>query len=122
MSFLGIDYGQKFCGIAWSPDGVTVLPLQIIKTEIFPDALIALIAEKKITTLVWGMPKNIDGEKNPLGKKIQLLGKKFSTENFFIDEKLTSRIARENTSSSSNRIDDLAAMEILKSHLNTQIF
>ena len=61
---LAIDYGAKFCGSAFSPDGVCALGLGVFAREGFENTVINMIQDKNIKTVVFGLPVSGDGSEN----------------------------------------------------------
>lgn len=96
---LGIDYGSKRIGLALTD------PLQIISSPYevwenkgqsnFCEKLSKLIEEKKINTIVIGLPKNMNGSTGFQAEEVKLffnnLIKEFKDLNFvYVDERLSS--------------------------------
>ena len=96
MKYLGIDYGKKRIGLAYSDDeGKIAFPLQTLPNnkEIF--SVIAKLAEGKgALGIVVGESRNASGEDNPLMGEVKkfavLLREHFSGEIFFEDESISS--------------------------------
>ena len=44
---LGLDYGTKFCGLAFSPDGICVFPLEVVKTIDISSRIKTILTTKK---------------------------------------------------------------------------
>lgn len=112
---LGIDYGQKYTGLAFSPDGIVVLPLKVIPTQQIFQEILAIIKEKNVKSLVVGLPLNKDGSLNPLCKEIKDVFNSFDLDLpvHYINERFSSQnIMIKN--SKKNRIDDLSAVKILE--------
>jgi RNase H-fold protein (predicted Holliday junction resolvase) len=114
---LSIDYGEKFCGIAWSPDAITSLPLQVVPTNTAKKIVQTLINQKKIQTLVLGLPTAPDGGENHICEMTRKFAQNFCSKKkqiIFVNERGSSQatLKRKN-----NRIDDQAALNILKYYL-----
>lgn len=96
-SFLGIDYGTKKTGFAYSI-GSFVFAWKTIPTVQIFDAIPKMIAEKNIIKIVIGMPYNIDGSISEHAKRVHIFAKKLAKntdrEIVFHDERLTSSEAR----------------------------
>ncbi len=121
---LAFDYGEKFCGLAWSPDGVVVFPLEIVETAKAREKILELYKAKKCQQLVIGLPISGDGTENNVCQKIR----NFATalrgtagfldiENIeFVNERNSSQetFFRGKSNQPKQRIDDLAAARILE--------
>ena len=75
MRILAIDHGTKRIGIAISDEMRTIAqPLEYIAAEPldkFFDRLAQIIAEKQISLIVVGVPRNMDGTYGPAAAKVQ---------------------------------------------------
>lgn len=116
---LALDYGEKYCGLAIAPDGVTVLPAAVVQTEKIDSALESLIIDYKVEILVLGLPLSSDGSENHICQQIQTfssqLRNRYKTLQIeLVNERYSTQavIAGENS-----RVDDLAAMQILEFYL-----
>ena len=110
---LAVDYGEKFCGLAWSLDGTVVLPIAVVKTAEAKPRITELCGNKNICTLVFGLPVTTDGRENHVCAQIRAFAQScahLATVDF-VDERGSSRgtIAKD----AAQRIDDLAAVNIL---------
>ena len=45
---LALDYGEKFCGLAWSPDGIMVFPLGVFARDQITGEMQKIIRDKRI--------------------------------------------------------------------------
>lgn len=111
---IGIDYGEKFSGISWTPDGIVVLPLEICPTETLKKRIKNISQEKNIKTLVFGLPVSSDGSENHICKAIRTFGTPFEAQNFkvfYVNERYSSQ---NSLSPENDRVDDLAAAQILE--------
>lgn len=135
MRYLGLDLGSKTLGLAISDLTNTIA--SVYKTIYFKDEdynflidpLKEIISENNITSLVLGLPKNMD---NSLGSRAnitlkfkELLEEKLNIEVLLEDERLTSVISN-NVLISANvsrkkrkkKVDKMAATIILQSFLD----
>jgi len=74
VRILGIDYGEKRCGLAISdPLGCTAQALPVAKV-LCADELVTTIAkivrEKSVDEIVLGLPKNMDNSLGPSAQKV----------------------------------------------------
>lgn len=116
MIWAAIDYGEKHCGIAYSPNGTNVFPLSIVPPEALETALVTIIEDKKITGFVVGLPLSTDGSDNPLCQEVRQLARRlkrqFDRPVEFVDERYSSKAV-----AGVGRVDDLAAGQILEYYL-----
>ncbi len=63
MPLLGIDYGTRRIGLAAEIAGIAV-PIGDLETEKAPDVLERIVAERKITGFVIGLPNHADGRES----------------------------------------------------------
>ena len=114
---LALDYGEKFCGLAWSPDGVVVFPLEVVATEKAREKILELYKTKKCQQLVIGLPISGDGSENKVCQKIRNFAGFLGIENIeFVNERNSSQetFFRGKSNQPKQRIDDLAAARILE--------
>lgn len=111
-SVIGIDYGTVKVGIAYAENGV-VFPHSICTPATFVSTVKSLSQEKKIDTIVFGVPRSLSGRPNPLEQQIRQLPEKHFSEFAvdFVDEKFSSKAVG---SSSAVARDDLAAAQIIE--------
>lgn len=120
-ALLGVDYGEKFCGLAVAPDGQTVLPAAVVETSKLSSALESLVVTHKPEVIVFGLPVSSDGTENHICDQIRALVKTL-TPKFkglrvaLINERFSSQKV---LSPDKSRIDDLAAMQILQFYLDS---
>jgi len=111
-----IDYGTKYCGIAYSPNGVNVLPVEVVEHDNLETVLGDLINEKGINQLVFGLPLSTNGHENELCEKVRQcarrLKRQFDLPIDYIDERFSSKSVV--TNDKKQRIDDMAAAQILE--------
>ncbi len=116
---LAVDYGEKFCGVAFSPDGILTVPIDVFATEKIYRKIRDLIDSKKIERLVFGLPISSDGTENEICAKVRALAKaceNLISEVYFEDERNSTQAVQD--FSSKDRVDDLAAAVILQFFLN----
>jgi putative Holliday junction resolvase len=130
---LAIDFGERRIGLAISdPLGITAQGLSTIdtrKTKDVLDYIQSIIKEKKVTKVVVGMPRNMDGSIGFKGKEVEkFIGKltrKTSVEVEAWDERLTSvqsqRSMREMGTKQKKKetVDRISATLILQSYLDS---
>ena len=113
---LAIDYGERYTGLAWSPDGITPLPLEVVETIMLAEKISHIIAQKKIQHLVWGLPVNQAGVETPLSALITKIAQELSSLPYtLVNERYSSQ---QTIASARERRDDLAAMNILEFYLD----
>ena len=135
MKFLGIDYGERRIGLSYGDDLGVATPLPAL-THPDPEtrwtALRALIAQRRITDLVLGLPLNMDdteGFKTAEVKKFAArLAAEFRLPIHFVDERLTSHEAESTIPKPKRRalrasglVDSRAATLILQDFLEQHI-
>jgi putative holliday junction resolvase len=136
MKSLGIDLGEARIGLALSDDlGMLAHPLETVVVKEVRDPLgrIAEVATReKISTIVLGMPRNMDGSYGPAAEKVRAFAEKLRArlpgcEVRFWDERLTSVAAQralhdagKNVKKSRAVIDQVAAQMILQGWLDSQ--
>lgn len=127
-TILGFDFGLKKIGIATGQTiTYTAKPLSIITAQNGipdPDVITKLFAEWQPVACVVGLPFNADGSASDLVPKAKKFGNRlnanFKVPVFFFDEHLSSHEARQVYNKKSKApIDDVAAMIILESWLQT---
>lgn len=123
--FLGLDYGDKFFGLAKFRESMDTFPYPwkegLINSN-FKKRLDTIIEEESIDCLVIGIPYSLNGESNLQSEKYLTLFKKevFSIPIFFQEESLSSKEAsifqkRKDYQKFSNH--SIAAMIILRDFL-----
>ena len=133
MKVIGIDYGEVRIGVSCSDDlGMFAHPLETIHVKkIDPiKRIIEIAEEKKIQTVVIGMPRNLEGSYGSAAKKVESFLKKIKTvlpevQVVEQDERFTTTVAQKKlqdtghtVKSSRQIIDEVAAVEILQSFLD----
>ncbi len=116
---LSVDYGTKFTGLAFSPDGMVILPLQVVRTSELDTVLSHVVPAREIQHLLFGLPLSVSGKENTLCLKIRKIAEsyaqKYGVEGHFVNEQYSSKAFENNTET---RIDDLAAAKILEFYLS----
>ena len=130
---LAIDYGARRIGVAVSdPLRLTAQSLPTIEAKglekVF-SGLEAIIADRKVTEIVVGMPLNLKGEKSAAAQKVekfvQNLKNRFDLPVHFWDERWTSIAAQrtilefgKSPSRHKKKVDQISALLILQSFLD----
>lgn len=132
---LGIDHGDARIGIAATDDfGILAHPVETIdraKTE--PLARISeLVSQRKIKTLVLGLPVRMDGSEGTSAEKVRAFAEKLRQQLpdlplILVDETLTTstaagklREAGRNAKQQKSIIDQAAAVEILNAWMGEE--
>lgn len=130
---LAIDYGRKRIGLAISdPLGITAQSLPTLKVTQTPDVFSEienLVKEKDVSTIVLGLPKNMNGTLGEEGKRVMEFGEKLSRrieiKVEFWDERLSSveshRALREEKRKIKQKkelVDRISASLILQGYLD----
>jgi putative Holliday junction resolvase len=133
MRRLGIDLGASRIGIAISDElGMLAHPVETIPNDSgFLSKLQKMVIEKGITTIVMGIPRNMDGSYGPAAEKAKLFLSQLKTEFPGVqlipwDERLTTMEAQRllhaagrDVKKSRPVIDQVAAQVILQSYLDS---
>lgn len=131
---LGIDLGDARVGVASSDDlGMLAHPLETIQVKSggVMKRILELAAEKKASTIVVGMPRNMDGTFGPAAEKAREFIEKLKTEASCRvvpwDERLTTVSAQRSLHEAGRKsrehrivIDQVAAQILLQSWLDSQ--
>ncbi|WP_296126521.1 Holliday junction resolvase RuvX [uncultured Anaerococcus sp.] len=130
---MGLDVGDKTIGIALSdPMFITSQPFETIKrkkAKFDIDRIEEIINEKDVSTLIVGLPKNMNNTIGPQAMKVMsfvdLIKKRIDIEIIYQDERMTTleseavlidmSVRRENRK---EHIDKIAASFILQSYLD----
>jgi len=134
MKYLGIDYGESKVGIAVGDDeSHMALPYQIIKNpggeKLFAE-LADLVKAESIETIVVGLPINTIGQSSAQTEKVKKfseeLKEKIAVEVVLHDERFSSKEAHKLGAGSrefrsDKRDDDVAAMIMLQSYLDSNL-
>lgn len=115
---LAVDYGEKFCGFAFSPDGICVFPLSIVATKNLEKELRDTLNKKSVQKMIWGLPLQPDGGENKICAQIRLFVEELHSPIpvEFINERFSSKFV--SAPQEENRQDDLAAAKILEFYLS----
>jgi RNase H-fold protein (predicted Holliday junction resolvase) len=120
---LAVDYGEKFTGIAWSPDGIVSLALDVFLTRNIIQTIGKFIVEKNIKQVVIGLPLSDSGEENENCKTIRSLEKQIKTPVTFVNERASTQMTHGySRRKDTPRKDDLAAAQILEFWLQQRDF
>lgn len=116
---LALDWGSKNCGLAWTPDGSVCLPLGIFPIDATPTMIRNFLTEKTIAELIVGLPLSEDSTENDTCTRIRSFTQQFESilPVIFVNERGSSQAT---ISPDRNRIDDLAAAQILQNYLREQ--
>lgn len=131
---LGIDYGEARIGLALSDElGMFAHPLETIDVKRTGPVgrIVEVVKREKVSTLVLGMPRNMDGSYGPAAEKVKAFAGKLKAESGcevkFWDERMTSMAAQRslhesgrNTRKSRKVIDQVAAQMILQGYLDSR--
>lgn len=134
MAILGVDFGLKRVGVAFAGDSAAIAFAGPVLTGA-EDQVIAQIANeaatRHATTIVVGLPKNMDGTESEMSALAQAFAGKLreatAADVVMWDERLTSRQADRAMLSGDlsrkkrkKRIDSLAAQIMLQSYLDSK--
>ena len=131
--FLGIDHGDSRIGLAISDElGSFAHPYRTLQSGVrLIEEIRAIVEREKISGIVIGLPKNMDGTLGPSAAKATLFGQQLaqvlpSINILFWDERLTTREAQralhaagKNTKQSKKMIDQVAAQILLQNYLDS---
>ena len=120
-NLLGIDYGERYIGIAIKHEEVNIpYGHKIIDTKNndINKELEVIIKNKKINKIVIGYPIGLNTNKtrmsNTVDKFIENILQKYNIPIEKIDERMTSKLIN---SSKNTRVDDLSAVQILETYI-----
>lgn len=138
MRTMGLDVGSKTVGVAisdpfgWTAQGIEIIRIDEDNQVYGIDRVRELIDAYEISTVVVGLPKNMDNSIGPRAEAsiayAELLKEQFSLPVVFQDERLTTvqaermLIEQANTSRAKRKkvIDKVAAVMILQNYLDRQ--
>ena len=135
MRYLAIDHGTRRMGIAVSDElKLIAQPLEFIPSEPFAAFLARLqqiIAEKQVSLIIVGMPRNMDGTYGPAAQKVQefmrVLAQAIPVPIQPLDERLTSVQANRvliqgqvRRNERKQKVDAMAAALLLQSYLDAR--
>ena len=120
-NLLGIDYGERYIGIAIKHKEVNIpYGHKIIDTKNndINKELEVIIKNKKINKIVIGYPIGLNTNKtrmsNTVDEFIENILQKYNIPIEKIDERMTSKLINSNKK---NRVDDLSAVQILETYI-----
>jgi putative Holliday junction resolvase len=130
---LGIDYGDSRIGLAISDElGSFAHPYRTLQSSTrLIDEIRAIVEKERISGIIVGLPKNMDGSLGPSAAKAKLFGEQLalavpSMKLLFWDERLTTREAQralhaagKNAKQSKKMIDQVAAQILLQNYLDS---
>ena len=135
MRVLGLDPGSKRVGVALSDElGMIAQPLEYIPAEPFEEfvvALLKLIADRGVDSIIVGMPRNMDGSYGPAAEKskalVENLRERTEVPIRAWDERLTTAQANRvliagnvSRKKRKEKVDKMAAAILLQSYLDAQ--
>ena len=125
MKLLGVDYGEKRIGLAFSDEEERLaFPRAIIPNDVHTIKRIGdMCRTEHVGAIILGESRTYKGVENPIMKRIARFKKKLETETklsvFFEAEFLTSQEAKRGREEGDERqVDDSAAAIILQSYLD----
>jgi putative holliday junction resolvase len=130
---LGIDHGDSRIGLAISDElGALAHPYRTLRAGAqLTDEIRAIVERERISGIVIGLPKNMDGTLGASAAKAKSFGEQLSqviptTKILFLDERLTTREAQralhtagKNAKQSKKMIDQVAAQILLQNYLDS---
>ena len=134
VKILGLDIGEKRIGIAlsdemgWTAQGIEVLERKCLEVDLMK--IKELVESAKVSSVVMGLPKNMDGSLGESAQRIMSFARKFeeiiSIPIIFWDERWTTkeatRLLIETDLGRKKRrkvVDKLAAVLILQGYLDS---
>lgn len=137
MKTLGLDVGTKTIGVAasdefgWTAQGIETIRRNLDDTEKDWEKLATLIKELTISSVVVGLPKNMNGTIGPSGEACQQFGeeikRRFGLPIILWDERLTTVAAERmliaadmSRKKRKKVIDKMAAVMILQGYLDSK--
>jgi putative holliday junction resolvase len=133
MRILALDHGTRRIGVAVSDETkIIAQPLEYIPAEPFADFLTRLkhlLAEKEISLVLIGLPRNMDGSYGPAAQKVEafvaVLKSAITIPIKMWDERLTSTMANRvliqggvRRDKRKEKVDKMAAAILLQSYLD----
>ncbi len=130
---LGIDYGDSRIGLAISDElGSFAHPYRTLQSGArVIEEIRGIVEQEKISGIIIGLPKNMDGTLGPSAAKAKSFGEQLSKvlpamKISFWDERLTTREAQralhsagKNAKQSKKMIDQVAAQILLQNYLDS---
>ena len=101
VDYLGIDYGSKFIGLAWSSDELKVVvplkALRVYSTEQVLRDLRTIVNERGCDAFVIGLPIHADGTEGQRVKEVKYFAERlkqhFNVRIYFQDERFSTQTA-----------------------------
>ncbi|OHA06944.1 MAG: hypothetical protein A2934_01495 [Candidatus Sungbacteria bacterium RIFCSPLOWO2_01_FULL_47_10] len=125
MRYLGLDYGHKRIGVAFSDEeGRIAFPLAELpeEFEVFSREIRKIIKEKQIEKIIVGVPIPFGGKDSLQTRAVRAFGEKLKEAIHvpveFENEVLTTKLAERYGTSDKKKIDSAAAAIILQSYLD----
>lgn len=126
---MALDIGERRTGVAIARAGLGIAtPLQMLETGTdLPEQVAKLIAQESVTTLVIGLPRNLQGDKTDQTRATEVraadIKRQVGIPVYFVDEALTSVKAEEELKAKGmqakpGQVDMLAATYILEDFLH----
>ena len=124
-NLLGIDFGERFVGLAIKKNNVTIpYAHKIIDTKFsnLVKELTKIARDENITKIIIGYPKGLMNKETRMSKLVNDFINNDLKNNFDIpvvkvDERLTSKILHND---SNKRVDDLSAVKILETYCSNE--
>ena len=124
-NLLGIDFGERFVGLAIKKNNVTIpYAHKIIDTKFsnLVKELTKIARDENITKIIIGYPKGLMNKETRMSKLVNDFINNDLKNNFDIpivkvDERLTSKILYND---SDKRVDDLSAVKILETYCSNE--
>ena len=121
-NLLGIDYGERFIGLAIKKENVPIpYPHKIIdtKTTNLIKEINRIVEKESISTIVIGYPKGLMNKETRMSVLVDKfidtdINKYINLPVVKIDERLTSKIVDKNDN---KRYDDLSAVKVLETYI-----
>ncbi|MBI5254170.1 Holliday junction resolvase RuvX [Candidatus Falkowbacteria bacterium] len=124
MNFLGLDWGKSKIGCAiGSDETMTAVPFEIIQFQDIATAILRIkkiVLENNINELVVGVPTKTKMPTKSLDIFIESLKKEIALPLHIVDERVTTKLARELIGKSKKYEDSVAAMIILQNFLDSK--
>jgi len=134
VAILGVDFGLKRIGIAFSNDSATIAFPGPLVTGTEQECVRAILREaetRRATEIVIGLPKHMDGSEGEMSDRVKAFAEKLRTKTGAVvvtwDERLTSVQANRAMRSGDipwkkrkTKIDSLAAQLMLQSYLDSR--
>ena len=116
---MALDWGEKVCGIAWTPDGSVCLPYGTFPRTKITNEINKFIQEKSLQKIIIGLPISGDGGENHICQAIrEFAEQEIKIPYEFCNERGSSQAIM--TPKKDDRIDDLAAAQILERYLRQE--